>query len=109
MSTHTLPVTCDAECNEQFEVVGFDVTQMDSDVEKTSFRCPHCEHEYIAFYTDAEIRKIRDHVSRSVVLFNGSSIVDERTIERSISMNRGKMRVKMDELKVKMESDQHKC
>ena len=35
---------------------------MGEGIEKVYFLCPHCQHEYVAFYTDAEIRGLQEQI-----------------------------------------------
>lgn len=50
---------CDAEdgCKKEFTLEKFEVEKLDNDIEKTYFKCPHCNKKYVAFYTDKEIRR----------------------------------------------------
>ena len=52
-------VKCDGKdgCNQEFDLEKLEVAKLDNDIEKTYFVCPHCGKEYIAFYTDENIRK----------------------------------------------------
>jgi hypothetical protein len=49
---------CD-HCQHEFQVDGFPIEDMPDGVEKTYFECPHCKREYVAFYTDPEIRELQ--------------------------------------------------
>ncbi len=53
-----LLVTCDAKdgCKKEFDLDRFEVEKLGNGIEKTYFKCPHCGKEYIAFYTDKDIR-----------------------------------------------------
>jgi uncharacterized Zn finger protein (UPF0148 family) len=55
---------CDAGCGQQFVITDMPTVKLDSGVEKTYFTCPHCQHEYVAFYTDTEIRKLQKRLRR---------------------------------------------
>jgi len=52
-------VKCDGTggCGKEFRITGFNLDKMSNDIEKTYFKCPYCNKEYIAFYTDKSIRK----------------------------------------------------
>ena len=54
--------TCNESCNRTFELTEFLTDKLENDVEKTYFLCPHCGHEYVAYYTDAEIRELQEAV-----------------------------------------------
>lgn len=53
-----LLVKCDGEngCGEEFRIEGFEVEKLKNGIEKTYFKCPHCNKVYIAFYRDKDIR-----------------------------------------------------
>lgn len=53
-------VACDAGCKQQFTIHDFQHSNLDGGVEKTFFTCPHCQHEYVALYTDEEIRNLQE-------------------------------------------------
>lgn len=59
MKTH-----CDAGCQHSFEFGDFSIDQLGGGVEKVYFTCPHCGKEYVAFYTDDEIRKLQARIRR---------------------------------------------
>lgn len=50
---------CDGKggCGEEFRIETFEIEKLDKDIEKTYFICPHCNKEYISFYTDKHIRR----------------------------------------------------
>lgn len=54
---------CDT-CQYEWELEKMETAKLD-DIEKTYFTCPNCNKEYIAFYTDTEIRKIRARMKRA--------------------------------------------
>lgn len=95
MSIKPLPAICDAGCEEQFEVTEFNIIKMDEGIEKTYFTCPHCEHEYLVFYTDAEIRKLQNSIP-IVGRMNGKS-------SRVLTLYE-QVKEKMDALRVRMEA-----
>lgn len=53
---------CDAGCKKQFTVDNMSAKRMGQGIEKRSFACPHCRHEYVAFYTDPDIRKLQQKI-----------------------------------------------
>lgn len=57
-------VNCD-ECKKDFEV-DVKVKKIKDDIENTYFICPTCEHEYVAYYTNAKIRKKQEEISKLV-------------------------------------------
>lgn len=59
-----IQAVCDTGCKQQFTVQDTQSSNLDGGVEKTFFTCPHCQHEYVAFYTDAEIRKLQEKIRK---------------------------------------------
>lgn len=57
---------CDGEdgCGLEFRVSRPTVDSLPGGVEKTYFRCRHCEKECLLFYTDKEIRKKQKAIRR---------------------------------------------
>lgn len=54
---------CNDGCNNQF-YVEFKHDKLRGNVEKTYFNCTHCNHEYIAYYTDLETRKLQEQMRK---------------------------------------------
>ncbi|PTY77364.1 hypothetical protein B5V89_14890 [Heyndrickxia sporothermodurans] len=52
---------CD-ECEQEYLITGLETENIGEDIEKTFFTCPHCDKEYIAFYTDSEIRNLQTEI-----------------------------------------------
>ncbi|OMD32640.1 hypothetical protein [Paenibacillus odorifer] len=63
-TSKAMPAICNEGCNNQFEVNGFQTARLPGAIEKTYFICPHCKHEYVAFYTDSEVRQLQDKIRR---------------------------------------------
>lgn len=59
-------VKCDGDggCGKEFRVVRPSVDYLSGGIEKTYFRCPHCQKVYVLFYTDGEIRKKQAAIRR---------------------------------------------
>lgn len=62
----TLKGTCNAGCGKEFEVE-FETVKLENEiedasgvVEKTFFKCTECGLEYVAYYTDSEIRGLQE-------------------------------------------------
>lgn len=49
-----MQVTCD-DCQEVY-TLEIQVAHLDDGIEKNFFTCPHCNHEYIAYCTDSNVR-----------------------------------------------------
>lgn len=55
---------CDAGCQRAFNVESFVTGKLPGGIEKVYFKCPHCGKEYVAFYSDEEIRKLQARIRR---------------------------------------------
>lgn len=55
---------CNEGCGQQFTITETPTIQMDGKIEKTTFTCPHCQHKYVMFYTDPEIRKFQEKIQK---------------------------------------------
>ena len=86
-------VKCDGldGCGEEFRTTGFKAKKIDSDIEKTYFRCSHCNKEYISFYTDSLIRKKQQRIRRS------KSIYEINKIQKQIKNDMDNLRKQIDE------------
>lgn len=96
ISTH-----CGAGCNQAFTFDDFSFEQLHDGIEKTYFNCPHCGHEYVAFYTDEEIRKLQDRV-RKVQRRLLSQHYDHDAAAKQEAKIKKKIKEKMDELRLRM-------
>ena len=56
--------TCNESCKRTLEVTEFLTDCLPDNVEITYFLCPHCGHEYVAYYTDAEIRELQEQIRK---------------------------------------------
>jgi transcription elongation factor Elf1 len=83
---------CDGKggCGKEFRIETFEVEKLEKDIEKIYFTCPHCNKEYISFYTDRHIRKkqelIREITSESAL----------KTLKEEISKDMRKLRRKVE-------------
>ena len=57
-----MKVLCNAGCQQEFNITGFMTLYLSEDIQKTYFKCEHCGHEYIVFYTDPEIRELQEQI-----------------------------------------------
>lgn len=50
---------CDGanSCGKEFQLKKFEIEKLSKGIEKTYFICPHCNKEYVAFYTNYKIRQ----------------------------------------------------
>ncbi|WP_433581604.1 hypothetical protein [Paenibacillus amylolyticus] len=58
----SIPTICNEGCNEHFTIEQFEIEQMNDGVEQTYFECTHCNHRYVAYYTDPKIRKLQANI-----------------------------------------------
>jgi len=99
ISTH-----CDKECNQAFTVEDFNYLQLPDGIEKTYITCPHCGHEYVAYYTDDEIRKLQQRIRRVQKRF-ADPLDNHEDAARKEAEIRGEIKEKMDALRVKVEGE----
>lgn len=95
---------CDAGCKQQFVIHDFQYGSLDGGVEKTFFTCPHCQHEYVAYYTDKEIRKLQEKirkVQRRFANFN----YDHKAVAKQERKLKDQIKEKMDALRARIEAD----
>ncbi|WP_187128464.1 hypothetical protein [Brevibacillus massiliensis] len=57
-----ITTVCDAGCKEQFTIHNLQQKHLSDGVEKSYFVCPHCQHKYVACYTDDEVRKLQGKI-----------------------------------------------
>ena len=62
--TKPMKVTCNESCHKTFTLTKFLTQKLDGGIEKVYFVCPHCQHEYVAYYTDAEIRGLQEEIRK---------------------------------------------
>jgi DNA-directed RNA polymerase subunit RPC12/RpoP len=54
-------VKCD-DCQNEFEI-NLQTKNIERDIELTYFVCPHCQHEFNSFYTNAKIRTRQEKIN----------------------------------------------
>lgn len=97
MKTH-----CNAGCQKPFEVESFKTVKLPDKVEKLCFTCPHCQHEYVAFYTDDEIRKLQARIRRVQKRFADPNDNHEDAARKEAEIQ-AQIKEKMTALRVKIE------
>ena len=55
-------IYCEKSCGKDFTMPELQTIPMTDGIEKNCFFCPWCGHEYVSFYTDAEIRELQEAV-----------------------------------------------
>lgn len=97
MSTH-----CDSGCGKGFDFEDFSHELLPDGMEKTFFTCPHCGREYVAFYTDEEIRKLQARIRRVQRRFADPEDNHEDAARKEAEL-KAQIKEKMDVLRVRME------
>lgn len=94
--------TCDEGCGKRFTIKEMPVTKLGEGIEKTSFACEHCQHEYVAFYTDEEVRKLQEEM-RNVTLRIGRKNGKSGLVLDSLNRMSKQIKEKMDALRKRVE------
>ncbi|WP_055108970.1 hypothetical protein [Paenibacillus ihumii] len=97
MKTH-----CDAGCQKAFEVESFKTIKLEDGIDKLCFECPHCQREYVAFYRDAEIRKLQERIRRVQRRFSDPNDNHEDANRKEAELQ-AKIKEKMDALRAEIE------
>lgn len=95
---------CDQGCKQQFTIHDFQHSNLDDGVEKTFFTCPHCNHEYVAFYTDEEIRKMQEKIRKVQSRFANQHF-DSKVADKQEAKLKKQIKEKMDALRLRIETD----
>jgi NAD-dependent SIR2 family protein deacetylase len=74
---------CD-KCKKIFTINELKTEAMGRGIEKVFFVCPHCEHEYVAFYTDNKIRLMQSELQRLISIVN--EMKNKRKIKEGLKM-----------------------
>lgn len=101
-SIKSMPAICNEGCNKQFEVKGFQTARLPGAIEKTHFNCPHCKHEYVAFYTDLEVRELQAKIRRLQTKLQ-SPRVDQAATLNQIKDIQAQIKAGMDRVKANVE------
>lgn len=62
MTNNSIQTHCVAKCGKQFNVTKIHSEIVKRGIEKNYFRCPHCKHGYLAFYSSTETRKLQSEM-----------------------------------------------
>ncbi|MCY9704185.1 hypothetical protein M5X00_31200 [Paenibacillus alvei] len=99
-----ITATCDAGCGEQFIATDFKQADMGNGIEKIYLTCTHCGKEYVAFYSDDEVKKLQQKVRNIQRQFANPS-ADHRAVERMEAKEQAKIKARMDELRERIEGE----
>jgi transcription elongation factor Elf1 len=97
-----MPAICNEGCNKQFEVNGFQTARLPGAIEKTYFTCPHCKHEYVAFYTDLEVRDLQAKIRRVQTKLQNPRVDQAETLKQVKDLQ-AQIKEGMDRVKAKVE------
>jgi len=97
-----MPAICNEGCSKQFEVNGFQTVRLPDAVEKTYFTCPHCKHEYVAFYTDLEVRDLQAKIRRVQTKLHNPRVDQVATVQQVKDMQ-AQIKAGMDRVRAQVE------
>ncbi|MBY3623722.1 hypothetical protein HGO21_29860 [Acinetobacter sp. CUI P1] len=101
-NTKAMPAICNEGCNKQFEVNGFQTARLPGAIERTYFACPHCKHEYVAFYTDLEVRELQAKIRRVQTKLQNPR-VDQAATLKQVKDIQAQIKVGMDRVRANIE------
>lgn len=99
----SLAATCDAGCGEQFIASDFKQADMGNGIEKIYLTCTHCGKEYVAFYSDNEIKKLQQKI-RNIQQRFANPRADHKNAARMEAKTKAKIKARMDRLRERMEA-----
>lgn len=106
-ASKAMPAVCNEGCGKQFEVKGFQTARLPGAVEKTFFTCPHCQHEYVAYYTDPEVRQLQDKIRRIQSQLQNPR-ANQAVVMKKIKKTQAEIKTGMDRVRASVvESDPH--
>lgn len=98
----SLQTHCDAGCQRAFTLENFQHERLHDGIEKTFFCCPHCDTEYVTFYTDEDIRKLQERIRRVQRRFADPEDNHEDAARKEAELKE-QIKEKMDALRERME------
>lgn len=93
---------CDAGCGNTFTIDQIKTRRLSGGVDKVYFECPHCNHEYISHYTDAEIRNLQASIRHVQKMFANLGTGHTKAAKREAEIKQ-QIKEKMDELRTRIE------
>ncbi|MBS4191755.1 hypothetical protein KHA94_16315 [Bacillus sp. FJAT-49705] len=95
---------CNEGCNNQFYLEQFKSEQLPGNIEKVFFNCPHCDHEYICYYTDLETRKLQEQMQKLHKRFaNPNENENKNKLIKQEAKLKKKIKAGMDKTKKRVE------
>ena len=101
----TIKTHCDAGCQKAFEIEDFQTVRIGDEVDKVFFACPHCKHEYVAFYSDPEIRELQLKIRRVQQRFANPRADHAKAARREAEI-KAQIKEKMDALRIRMQASE---
>ncbi|MFS0822162.1 hypothetical protein [Bacillus sp. 1P02SD] len=86
-----IQASCNEGCNKPFTVTKFKTKKVKNGIEKTFFRCPHCKHEYVAYYSSKETLKLQKEMRKLHVSMRG---MDEQTLS-SLTLKESELKARI--------------
>jgi DNA replicative helicase MCM subunit Mcm2 (Cdc46/Mcm family) len=59
-----IDMLCNEGCQKEFKITKLRTTKVKGGIDKYYFRCPHCKHAYVAYYSSAETVKLQKEVRK---------------------------------------------
>lgn len=75
MTNKPLAAHCDAGCKKEFIITRIHTKKVKNGIEKNFFKCPHCKHEYVTYYANAETLELQKEMRKLHVSMLGKSYV----------------------------------
>lgn len=101
----SIPTYCNEGCNQSFTIYEFKHEQLSDEIEKTTFTCPHCGHEYVVNHTNAEISKLQERVRRVHRRFADPADNHEDAAKKEADIQQ-QIKQKMDALRQRIENSE---
>lgn len=95
---------CNEGCQKAFNIIKMPTVKVKHGIDKTYFRCPHCKHEYIAYYANAEtlrLQKTMRKLQRDFAKINAiKDDIQYRTLLLKITELKSEIKKSMDEARL---------
>lgn len=103
--TKPIPATCDTGCKKTFMINKFRTKKVNKGLEETYFRCPHCKHEYVAYYSSTETKQLQKEMRQLHVKMRGKAGTYEgKVLIHEETQLKEKIKQSMDEARRMVES-----
>jgi hypothetical protein len=92
---------CD-QCQKEFDVDGFQTVNVERDIQKEFFTCPHCAREYLVRYSNAKARTLMEKQAK---IFARKGSLLNPGVSQQYERNRKAIKDICDELKERFAED----